>query len=495
MDITINQLDGATRELIISIPKSEFEEKLNEQFLEAQKYINLKGFRPGKAPIKLIKSLYGKEIEQDFIGDYATEVFQKAVDSKEIQFVGKQTLKQFQKEDEKVTFTFQYDIIPDFTLKEYKGLKIYEPIHRVTDEEIEHEILHRRLHSAQVLKADEIANEFFIVSVDIFKIDQTTKEPIPEVPPQTTTILLHSETVPTDLRNLFIGRKTGDSFLYNPHEMDSSAENEEVLIKIKEVHQLVLEDFDDEFVKRYTNGRLSTTDEFKEEIGYSLQEKWDLRSNDEMVKQVIKQLVESHEFDLPTSVVYETAMKLSEDFIKKYSDRYPALKGKKPSDVLEDFVPIAISQVKWAIIKKKIIEKENIQLEDYDIDSLVQEYKMQNPNLPEEEIKSYILNNKHITDTLLEKKVLDFLIGFAETIEIDFDEYEKLQEETEQEEAENESDLNAEEKPLESSEQTTSEIEPSQENEQMTSNTEPEEIENESDKAKVSSEVSGLNKE
>jgi len=48
---------------------------------------------------------------------------------------------------------------------------------------------------------------------------------------------------------------------------------------------------------------------------------------------------------------------------------------------------------------------------------------------------------------------------------------------------------------LESSEQTTSEIEPSQENEQMTSNTEPEEIENESDKAKVSSEVSGLNKE
>ena len=214
-----------------------------------------------------------------------------------------------------------------------------------------------------------------------------------------------------------------------------------------------------------------------------------------MVKQVIKQLVESHEFDLPTSVVYETAMKLSEDFIKKYSDRYPALKGKKPSDVLEDFVPIAISQVKWAIIKKKIIEKENIQLEDYDIDSLVQEYKMQNPNLSEEEIKSYILNNKHITDTLLEKKVLDFLIGFAETIEIDFDEYEKLQEETEQEEAENESDLNAEERQLESSEQTTSEIEPSQENEQMMSNTEPEEIENESDEAKVSSEVSGINKE
>jgi len=431
VDIKINQVDGATRELIISIPKNEFEEKLNEQFLEAQRHINLKGFRPGRAPIKLIKSLYGKEIEQDFIGDYATELFQKAVDSKEIQFVGKPTLKQFQKEDQNVTFTFQYDIIPDFQLKEYKGLKIYEPIHRVTDEEIEHEVLHRRIHSAQVQKADEIINEFFVVSIDIFKIDQITKEPIPDAPSQSTTILLHSETVPTDLRNQFIGRKTGDSFLYNPHEMDSSAEDEDVLIKIKEVHQLILEDFNDEFVKKYTNGRLSTTEEFKEEIGYSLQEKWDLRSNDEMVKQVIKQLVESHEFDLPSSVVYETAMKLSEDFIKKYSDRYPSLRGKNPADVIDDFVPIAISQVKWAIIKKKIIEKENIRLEDYDIDSLVQEYKLQNPSLSEEDIKSYILNNKHIADTLLEKKVLDFLIGFAETTEIDFEEYQKLQEENE----------------------------------------------------------------
>ncbi len=429
MEVKINEIDGATREIVISVPKFEFDEKLNEQLLSAQKQINLKGFRPGKAPINLIKSLYGKEIEDDFIGDYATELFRQAIDTNKISFIGKPSLKNFQKEQDNVIFTFQYDIVPEFELQEYKSLKIYEPIHRVTDEEIEHEILHRRLYSARPEKTDQVENEFSIVEIEIFKIDQETKEPLQNQKPQRTTILLHSEKVPTDLRNLFIRRKSGESFLYNPHQTDSSAENEEVLIQIKEIYKLILDELDDEFVQKYTNGRLSTVDEFKEEIGYSIQERWDLRSNDEMVKQVIKLLVESHEFDLPMSVLNETALKMSEDFINKYSEHYPSLRGKQPEDIIEDFIPIAESQVKWAIIKKKIIEKEKIQIEDYDIESLVQEYKTQNPNISEEEIKNYILNNAHITDTLLEKKVLDFLIGFAETTEIDFDEYEKMLEE------------------------------------------------------------------
>jgi len=82
--------------------------------------------------------------------------------------------------------------------------------------------------------------------------------------------------------------------------------------------------------------------------------------------------------------------------------------------------------VKWAIIKKKIIERENLQLEDYDIEALVEEHKRRNPDANEEEIKNYIKNSPHIIDTLMEKKVLDFIIGFAETTEIDFEEYQNM---------------------------------------------------------------------
>lgn len=431
MELNINKIDEATRELTIVVPKISFEKELEAEFRNAQQYITLKGFRKGRVPLQLIKKLYGREIENDFISEYATKLFKDATEREKIKFVGKPIFKDLKKDEDTVSFVFSYDVIPDIELKEYKGLKIYEPIHRVTDEEIEHEINHRRLYSANVKNVEEIKNEFCIVAIDIIPLDQETLEPIDGGKVQSTTILLSSETVPKDLKDLLLGRKVGDEFDYNPGATEPSAPNEVVRIKVKNVSELELEDFDDEFVKKYTRGRLSTTEEFKEEIGYFLQEKWDMRSNDEMVKQVIKQLVEAHDFDLPQTVVYETAIRLSEDFLKKYRDSYPQMKDKKPEDLLEDFIPIAESQVKWSVVKRKIIEKENLELEDYDIESLVEEHKRQNPNANDEEIKNYIKNSPHIVDTLLEKKTLDFIIGFAETTEIDFDEYLKMVEEKE----------------------------------------------------------------
>lgn len=426
LKININKLDEATRELEIVVPKSLYEEELNAEFKTAQQHISIKGFRKGRVPISLIKQLYGKEIEEDFIGEYATKLFKDATEKENIKFVGKPFLKNYQKKEDEVVFLFNYDVIPEFELKEYKGLKIYEPIHRVTDKEIEHEINHRRLYTAKVEDADEINDEYTIVAIDIIPLNQETLEPLPDGKIQSTTILLTSETVPSDLKSLLIGKKVGEEFLYNPHNSDTSAPDEMVKIKVKHISRLILDEFNDEFVKQYSRGRLSTTEEFKEEIGYFLQEKWDMRTNDEMVKQVIKQLVDAHDFDLPQTVLYETAIKLSEDFLKKYGENYPQLRGKKPQDILDDFIPIAESQVKWAIIKKKIIEKENLQIEDYDIESIVEEHKRQNPEANEEDLKQYIKNSPHIVDTLMEKKVLDFLIGFAETTEIDFDEYQKI---------------------------------------------------------------------
>lgn len=426
LKVNINKVDEATRELEIIVPKSLYEEELNQEFKTAQQHISIKGFRKGRVPINLIKQLYGKEIEEDFIGEYATKLFKDATEKENIKFVGKPIFKDYQKKDNEVVFLFNFDVIPEFELKEYKGLKIYEPIHRVTDEEIEHEINHRRLYSAKVQDAEQVNDEHTIVAIDIIPLDQETLEPLPNGKIQSTTILLSSETVPSDLKSLLIGKKVGDEFVYNPHINEPSAPDEIVKIKVKHISQLILDEFNDEFVKQYTRGRLSTTEEFKEEIGYYLQEKWDMRTNDEMVKQVIKQLVDAHEFDLPQTVLYETALKLSEDFLKKYGENYPQLKGKQPQELIEDFIPIAESQVKWAIIKKKIIEKENLQIEDYDIESIVEEHKRQNPEANEEDLKQYIKNSPHIVDTLMEKKVLDFLIGFAETTEIDFEEYQKM---------------------------------------------------------------------
>jgi len=72
---TIKELEHWGRELEISVERQEIQGKLNEAYLEAQPHIELKGFRKGKAPLNLIKKLYGKSIEKDKLSDIAQEQF------------------------------------------------------------------------------------------------------------------------------------------------------------------------------------------------------------------------------------------------------------------------------------------------------------------------------------------------------------------------------------------------------------------------------------
>ncbi len=420
MESEIKSIDGATKELIVRIPIGEFNKYLNDAFLEAQKHIEMKGFRKGRVPISLIKQRFGKEIEEDTIGDIATDLFNKAVTEQKIEFVGKPSFMKHEMGEEFVEFYFNYDVLPQFELEEYRGLKFFEPVHRVTDEEVEHEIFHILIRNGKTEIAEEIKDDLAIVTVELTKLDEQTSVPVLNTTQQTH-IFLHSHTVPDKMREIFIGKKKGETFVARPRLWDESAPDEQYQFKIVEVLQIVPPELSDEFVQEYTNGRLSTVDEFKDEIGFQLQQKWDMQSRDEMVKQVIRKITDMHEFDLPKSVVWETASKLAADFYKKYYQEMQR-ENFKPEDLLEDFIPIAENQVKWAIIKKKIIEKENIKVEDYDIDDIVNG-EANRTGKDHETVKKSIYENSYIIDTILEKKTLDLLISFSETEEIDFEEY------------------------------------------------------------------------
>lgn len=421
MEITIKELDGATRELVVTLPRRDYEERINSAIYEVQKNIELKGFRKGKVPIPIIKQRFGKEIEENVVEELAADLFQKAVDTEKIQFVGKPTFIKYEHLPESTSFTFSFDVIPSFELKEYKGLNIIEPFHRVTDEEIEHEIFHKRMNSGNIVPVEEVKHDLTFLTVEIQELDRESEEPIVGKPPQQTQIYLHSHTISPEYKNLFLGKNKGESFVAYPRDWDNSAPDNKFKFSILDIFEIIPPDFDDEFVQKYTNGKLSTTEELKEEIGYQLQEKWDLRSRDEMTKQIIRQLVDSHNFDLPRSVVLETATKLAQDFLKRYQD-YPEIKNVPIEKITEDFIPVAESQVKWAIIRKKIIEKEGIKIEDFDIEEIIEE-RSATQNKTREEARREILENSYIADIILEKKVLDFIISFAETTEIDFDEF------------------------------------------------------------------------
>ncbi|MCX7879074.1 MAG: trigger factor [Ignavibacteria bacterium] len=431
MDFKINEIDGATREIHIDIPKNLYQEELEIAFRNAQSNISLKGFRKGKVPIKLIKQYYGKEIESELINNLANKFFADIVEKNNIDFIGKAILTKYEILDDKVLLVISYEVIPEVELKDYKGIQIYEPIHRVTDDEIEKEIRNRLLQFAIPKKVDKIENENTIIEIEITELEKDTGLEIKNSKPKKFSINLLDYELPETLKVQFLGKTIGDEFIYQENTSDSQATKVINKIKILDIKELEPPQLDDEFVREYTFGRLSTVEELRREIGYQLQERWDIQSNKEMAKQIINELIEMHKFDLPKRFVMETSIKLYESFIKKYKDSSTS-KLQLNEEILKEFIPTAESRVKWLVLKHNIVKKENIKIEDYDLDQIISQYQLNTNSTNEEEIKKKILNNANLLENLLEKKVIDLLTSFAETSEIDFEEYIKISSKNEQ---------------------------------------------------------------
>lgn len=426
LEVKANSLDSATKELIVSIPIQDFNDQISLAYKKFQKNIEIKGFRKGRVPIQLIKKLYGKQIEENVISDIATDLFKQAIEKEKIQIVGKPIFIEHKISDDIVDFVFNYDVLPDFPISDYKGIKLYEPFHRVDDDEIQRELNSLMFSVNKTKNIEQVTHSNVLVKCRIQELDKETENPKGDGKTKPLTVNLSDPNLPDQWQELFWDKRVGNEFVAYPREFDNSVPDSKFYFKIVEILEPDFDKLDEEYIKHLTNGRLSTIDEYKQDIGFQLQNHWDNKSRKELEHQIIDYLVDHNNFDLPKSVLEETAIKIAEDFAKEY------LKDRKLSDeefaqLVENVYPLAQRQVKWAIIKKKITGIEHIEVEDYDIEDYANLIR-QKYNIDQDEAIKIVKDDKRFHDLILDRKVMDFLISFAETEEIEFKEYYKKME-------------------------------------------------------------------
>lgn len=409
---------GNEREMIITLTDEEIQPHLDKAYREIQPNIEIKGFRKGKVPIGVIKQRFGPSVEAETIENLISEHFSKIIKEDNLNVVGQPIIKSIDKEDGNTKASIVFEIIQSIELQDYHGLKINEPFHKVTDEEIEHEIYHILMNNGDIVEDDEIRNDLHLVDVTIREIDPETNLHILGSKPEKTQIFLHSHTIIPQLKENMLNKRVGDNFRFKPNDFDPYAPAKVFEFTIEKIHKIVPKELTDEFVKDYTKERFLTVDEFKEEIGFQLQERWNQKSREEMERQIMNQLVEMNDFEPPSTMVINVAKSLFETFKKQYASSLP--QDVTFEDMKQDLLPIARNQVKWAIVREEIIKKEGLKVEDYDIDPLV-EIESQRQNADRDTIKKSLMNNSRLVDSILSKKVFDLVLDFAETTEVPFE--------------------------------------------------------------------------
>ena len=162
MNCKVEKTENANEvKLEITVDAEKFENAMKKVYFQNAKYINIPGFRKGKAPMNIVEKYYGAEIfYEDAFNEVATEAYDEAIDTNKIDVVSRPTVDIVQMEKGKdVIFTAVVQVKPEVELGKYKGIEIKKIEYPVKDEDVQNEIKQMQDKNSRLVTVDDRALE------------------------------------------------------------------------------------------------------------------------------------------------------------------------------------------------------------------------------------------------------------------------------------------------------------------------------------------------
>lgn len=417
LETQFRNLEGCKREVVIEMTKADLAPHFEKAYQKAQPEIEIKGFRKGKVPLNLVKQKFGKQIENNAVEDIASEVFTSLVRGENIRPVGQPRLTDLQRDPEGgLKITISYEILPEFELGEYRGLVVDKLVHTMTDEEVDNEIDRILLEHGTLEDAEQIDGDNYVASVQFRKIDAETGMPLIGGESETMEVFLGNKNTDANLKASLLNAKLNDSFRYEVRNAPEGGQPIPFHATVTKIQRIVPAEFTNDFVENLTQGTLTSTEELRDEIERQLKEMWDNRSRQMLDDTLVNKLLDAHEFDIPSSLVSEVLMSYVEDL----KQRQPDKKLPKNFDMQsfgQQMLPLAVQSAKWMIIRERIIETEELKVEDADLDRFIQ--GLPNLQVDAEQLRAFVENDPQVQSRLLGEKAMDLVRDYAIVTEVE----------------------------------------------------------------------------
>ena len=412
MEVNINNLSEVLQEAEILVTNEELQPLFEQAYDKERKRIEVKGFRKGKAPLAMVKKLYGESIEHDTLNDAASDFYRKAMDERNIRPIGQPSMVNLDyKRGENFRFRIQYEVRPEISLKEYKGIAVEKPVHKVTESEIDQRILNLRRSSSPLVEVESATDQEHIVTGDIQELDQGGV-PIIGRRSKGMRFYLADENLTDEIKKALGSARTGET--YRVRFEPAAKEDRKALdidIAVTKVEKRVLPEFDESFVSTMTKGTSASPEEFRANLRVDLEKYWSDWSQRKLADAITSRIVQDHDFPVPDSLVRTLLDSYVED-IRNGSKSRALPKDFDEEKFRQDSQPLAVLQAKWLLLKERIAEAENIAVAESDLDDLA---ATDAPRLgvDRDRLSQYYRQSASARDRLLSDKVMKLLADHA----------------------------------------------------------------------------------
>ncbi|HGG9782397.1 TPA: trigger factor [Neisseria meningitidis] len=430
MSVTVETLENLERKVVLSLPWSEINAETDKKLKQTQRRAKIDGFRPGKAPLKMIVQMYGASAQNDVINELVQRRFYDVAVAQELKVAGFPRFEGVEEQDDKESFKVAaiFEVFPEVVIGDLSAQEVEKVTASVGDAEVDQTVEILRKQRTRFNHVEREARNGDRVIIDFEgKIDG---EPFAGGASKNYAFVLGASQMLPEFEAGVVGMKAGESkdvtvnFPEDYHGKDVAGKTAVFTITLNNVSEATLPEVDADFAKALgiADGDVA---KMREEVQKNVSREVERRVNEQTKESVMNALLKAVELKAPVALVNEEAARLANEMKQNFVNQGMADAANLDLP-LDMFKEQAERRVSLGLILAKLVDENKLEPTEEQIKAVVANFAESYED-PQEVIDWYYADPSRLqapTSLAVESNVVDFVLGKAKVNEkaLSFDE-------------------------------------------------------------------------
>ncbi|MCK5771596.1 trigger factor [Algiphilus sp.] len=420
MEVELQSPGGLQRVLRVSVPADRYDKAVDKRLRQIGTRARIPGFRPGKAPMKVIAQQYGDQARADAISELVRETWPEAVQQAEVNPAGQPS---FEVDDETqgtdLVYRASFEVYPEIELKALDSLAVERPVAEVTEADIDRLVENLRQSRKSKETVARAAAEGDAVRIDFEgRIDGETFE---GGSGENQEVEIGAGRFLPELENGLVGHAAGETFdvpVTFPDDYqaeDLKGKQATFSVTMKEVNEVTLPEIDAEFLEAHSVDPEAGVDGLRAKCREALEREQKKASRNQLKAAVMDRLLEAHQFDVPQAMAADEIGRLREETVARFQAAGLSDEQKKqmiPDELLQ---PQAQRRVSLGLLLGELIRAHSIELDQQRLDATLEELaaEYEEPEKVKQHYRSQPQMMQGLRAMVIEEQVVDHILASA----------------------------------------------------------------------------------
>jgi len=414
MQVSITATGGLERRLEVAIPAAQIDGEVAQRLNKISRTARLKGFRPGKAPLAVIRQQYGEQVHGEVINDLMRASFSEAVAREKLSPAGGPRIEPIAMEPgSDLKYAAVFEVLPEIRLQPLSELSIERPVANVTDQDLDAMIdtlrKQRPVYNevSRGVANNDRATVDFVGKIDGAEFDGGSGEGVP--------IVVGANQVMKEFEDALIGAQAGETREFNA-TFSAEHTNKKLAgktatfnVKVVKVEEQSPAPLDEAFAKGFgiADGNI---DNLRNEVRANMERELEAAVRQAVRTQVLEGLYSRNPLELPRQMVEETIQELQVEMLRR-----AGVRDAKQMPPREPFEQPARRRVALGLLMSELVRSSNLKVSREAVQEKLNELAASYSN-PEEVRRAYLQNAdmmRQIESQVLEGQAIDHVLRQA----------------------------------------------------------------------------------